>query len=347
MAILGHSMFPGGVLIECFDPAGDVAALGALYDAYALGAPLDDPVGPVMSREMFGGWVIHGWTGVPRETWLASGDSGGATIGGYLLELPDRENQDQASLVIWIAPPQRRAGLGRALLGHAAERTRALGRRVLSGETRDGSPGDAFARSAGALPGLTEVRRILDVAAIPTGHLAKLRAAAEAAAAGYSLLSWDGPTPATLLEQVAVLNETMGDAPRGPGEEAQTWDAARVRRADERVAAQGLRYYSVAARHDATGAIAGLTQLGVDPAEPEWGHQELTVVTRPHRGHRLGLLVKVAMLERLAQREPQLRWIITGNAETNRHMISINETIGYRVVDRWTTSWRLPMVSLA
>ena len=39
---------------------------------------------------------------------------------------------------------------------------------------------------------------------------------------------------------------------------------------------------------------------GDRPEAPSWGFQELTAVTRPHRGHRLGLLVKAAMLEWLA-----------------------------------------------
>ena len=77
------------------------------------------------------------------------------------------------------------------------------------------------------------------------------------------------------------------------------------------MAAQGLHHYSVAVRHEATGELAGLTEFSVDPADPEWGHQELTVVTQANRGHRLGLLIKVAMLEWLAQREPQLTTVIT------------------------------------
>ena len=61
-----------------------------------------------------------------------------------------------------------------------------------------------------------------------------------------------------------------------------------------------MRYYTLAARHDQTGELAGLTALGVDPMQPDWGFQALTAVTRAHRGHRLGLLVKVAMLDLLA-----------------------------------------------
>jgi GNAT superfamily N-acetyltransferase len=334
------------VRIERFDAEGDEASRRALYDVYADGAPVDDPACPAMSPAVFTGWLVHGWTAQPRETWLATdgnGPEGGAADGGYRLELPHRENQHQGILVIWVRPARRRAGLGTALLRHAAGRALGHGRSVLTAETREGSAGDAFARSAGATPELTGIRRLLDVAAIPPGHLAGLRAAAQGAAAGYSVLIWDGPTPGGLVDQVAALNEAMADAPRGPGEQPEAWDAARVRGADERVAAQGLRYYSAAARHDATGELAGLTQLGVDPAEPGWGHQELTAVARGHRGHRLGLLVKVAMLEHLAEREPQLQWVTTWNGESNRHMIAVNETIGYRILDRWTTAWRLPV----
>jgi hypothetical protein len=42
------------------------------------------------------------------------------------------------------------------------------------------------------------------------------------------------------------------------------------------------------------------------------------------------MLLKLAMLERLAEAEPERRWIITGNAETNQHMIAINEALGYQ-----------------
>ncbi|HLH58591.1 MAG TPA: GNAT family N-acetyltransferase [Streptosporangiaceae bacterium] len=328
--------------IERFDPEHDTATVRALYRVYADGAPLDDPAGPAMAAQTFAGWLAHGWTGVPRETWLASSGDGSVS-GGYLLELPDRENKDRARLSIWVSPPRRRAGLGTALLRHAAGRARADGRSSLDGETREGSPGDAFARAAGGSPGLSEIRRILDVGAIPDGQLDRHRAAIKQASAGYSLASWEGSCPERLAAQLVALYEAMADAPHGPGEEPERWDVGRVRSVERGRAAQGLRHYSMAARHDATGALAGLTEVGVEPDQPEWGHQELTAVARPHRGHRLGLMVKVAMLDLLARREPQIERIVTWNGESNRHMIAINETLGYRIADRWTTSWLLPV----
>jgi hypothetical protein len=96
-----------------------------------------------------------------------------------------------------------------------------------------------------------------------------------------------------------------------------------------------MRWYTVAARSRASAELAAFTQVAVDPADPSWGYQELTAVAGPHRGHRLGLLVKVAMLELLAEREPQLTQIITGNADVNEHMIAINAQLGFEVVDEW------------
>ena len=57
-----------------------------------------------------------------------------------------------------------------------------------------------------------------------------------------------------------------------------------------------MHHYTVAGRHDATGELAALTEMAVDPADPGWGHQMFTAVTK-HRGHRLGLLMKIAMLD--------------------------------------------------
>ena len=57
----------------------------------------------------------------------------------------------------------------------------------------------------------------------------------------------------------------------------------------------------------------------------------LTVVRPEHRGHRLGLAVKIANVEELAQRAPDVRLIVTGNASANAPMIAVNEMMGFEV----------------
>jgi hypothetical protein len=71
-----------------------------------------------------------------------------------------------------------------------------------------------------------------------------------------------------------------------------------------------------------------------------------TVVIRKHRGHRLGLLAKIAMMELLATTEPQLERISTWNAENNEHMIAINEAIGYALWGQPVTDLRLDVAAV-
>jgi GNAT superfamily N-acetyltransferase len=325
--------------LERFDPATDGESVRACHEIYLSGLPIDDPDGPHFSLRSFAGWLALGWTEDPSEAWLAR-DAVGELCGWYVLFLPQRENRHLAPVTPMVHASRRRAGVGTALLAHAAERAHRLGRTLLECDAREGSPGSAFARSLGAREGITEVRRVLRVGTFPAERLGTLRGKAESAACGYSLLSWEGPAPGDQLEAVAAVYAATADMPREAGHDAQRWDAERVRLDERRAAAQGLRRYTVAAQSVASGELAGLSQVGIDPAEPTWGFQELTAVTRPHRGHRLGLLVKVAMLELLAKREPQLTQIITGNADGNEHMIAINAELGYRILDRWPT-WEI------
>jgi GNAT superfamily N-acetyltransferase len=329
----------GRVDVTRFDVAADPEAGRALYEVYRAGAPVDEPDGPAMSARVFGGLLDRGWCAEPRENWLAR--DGSAVVGGYSLVLPDRENRDRAGLTLLVAPERRRAGIGTALLRHATARAAELGRRTVSSEVLAGTPGDGFARAMGARADLVENRRTLELAAIPAGHLARLRDSALAHADGYTLTSWDGLTPDEWLDPVARLNEALADAPRGAGEQPQVWNSGRVRLADQLSLAKGMRRYSVAAVHVASGELAALTQVSIEDDVPSWGHQEMTAVVRPHRGHRLGLLTKVAMLEWLAEREPQLRSVQTWNGETNAHMVAINEALGYRDPRR-VTAWLLP-----
>ncbi len=330
--------------LQRFDPADDHESVGACHEIYLSGASADDPDVPPMSARPFAGWLELGWTEDPSEAWLAR-DRAGRACGWYVLTLPHRENRHLAGLNLVVHASCRRDGLGTALARHAAARAHHSGRTRLEAGARAGSPGSAFARALGAREGIAEVRRVLELAAVPAGHLAGLRAKAEPMASGYSLLSWDGPVPGDQLAGVTAVNNAASDMPLPAGQDPQRWDAERVRLDDRRVAAQGLRRHTVAARSLATGELAGLTQLAVEPDKPAWGFQELTAVARPHRGHRLGLLVKVAMLELLAEREPQLAWIITGNADANEHMIAINADLGFGVLDQWP-SWEIEVAQV-
>jgi RimJ/RimL family protein N-acetyltransferase len=331
--------------IERVDPV-DADVIRACHAVHAAAQAADDPQEePPLSLAMFSAYVRHDWPGHPPETWYVPGDSPGQAVACCYLELPDLENRDRAFVNLTVHPAFRRRGLGGALARHAAQRAGAGGRSVLDTVVVRGSAGEAFARRLGAEPGIGDARRVVDLRKAEADRFAELRATAAGHAAGYSLIRWTGATPAEERARVAGVRNAMNDAPREEGWfEDDIWDADRVRdRADTRVRFGGNRGYTVAATHDATGEMAALTQVFVDPAYPEWGHQGITAVTRPHRGHRLGLLTKAAMLDWLVTAEPQLERIATTNAEPNAHMIAVNEALGYELAEPGFLFFALPV----
>jgi GNAT superfamily N-acetyltransferase len=265
----------------------------------------------------------------------------------YHLQLPDREDRDRATLYLDVHPEHRRRGIGLALLRHAARQAAADGRSVLAGEAFKDSPGDVFGKRAGAKPGLADARRVLVIGKMPEGHVAALRSSAARAAAGYSLVTWTRRTPDEYLPGLAAVFNALNDGPRDAGRDDRIYDVERVReRVDGWATMTGNRYYAVAALHDATGELAAVTRVAVDPEVPEWGQQLITAVIRPHRGHRLGLLVKTAMLEWLASAEPGVARIATTNTETNEHMVAINEALGYELLDPQLVRYVVPVADV-
>ncbi len=312
-----------------WDPADD-ATLHGIRATWGAAQVIDDPDGPRMSPPVLRGWLQRGFGFSPAETWYLEVPELGQVPGWYRLELFDRENRDRAALLVVVHPAARGHGLGRLLLRHAAQQAAAAGRTALDGEVRDGSAGDAFAVAAGAKSGIAATFRRLDLRTAPPGHFARLQASAAAAAAGYSLIRWFGPTPPEYQEPLARVLNAYGDAPHDAGVETEDWDAARVRETADAVADLfGIRRHTIAAVQDASGEMAAMTAMAIEPDDPTWGHQALTAVTRAHRGHRLGLLLKTAMIEWLAETEPQLTRIETGNAAGNEHMIAVNDALGF------------------
>jgi GNAT superfamily N-acetyltransferase len=170
--------------------------------------------------------------------------------------------------------------------------------------------------------------------------LAALRRAAEEHAEGYRVRTWIGVTPEPLRGGMAELLERMTtDAPTaGLEEPPETWDATRVLEHETRLDAAPTDILTTAVEHVATGRLAGFTRVSV-PYEARVVSQWDTIVRAEDRGHRLGMLVKVANLEALDERLPGHPSVVTWNAEENRHMLSVNEVIGFVPIG-YEGAWR-------
>jgi GNAT superfamily N-acetyltransferase len=331
------------IRIEQFDATTDAARLRACYEIVAAVQRSDYSDQPLRALPFYRNRWTSGFGGLRRQTWLGLDDAGGP-VGYYLLITPDADNPTMAWCELAVAPGRRRSGTGRALVGHCANQARLARRERLVGEALDDSPGSAFATAIGATSGITEVLRRLDVGDALTARLALLRTAARALADGYSLVTWIGASPAGTLEDQLLLTVAMADAPRNEGVDPEAWDVERITEQERGCLSTGQQFYSVAARHQATGRLVAITQVSVESATPGWGFQMSTAVLPAHRGHRLGLLVKAEMLDLLAAHEPAVRHILTGNAADNDHMVAINEQLGFTIVSV-SRKWELELAA--
>ena len=159
-------------------------------------------------------------------------------------------------------------------------------------------------------------------------------AAAQQVSTGYELVTWHLPTPPQYREALCRLQEAMStDAPHGELEdEPEVWNEARL--ADFEVArmASGQPVLMAAARPAGGGELAGYTRLQVSAVGAAGQHD--TLVSRAHRGHGLGMLLKLANLVALRDLRGPGQAVITFNAEENRPMLTVNEATGFEAVAR-------------
>jgi GNAT superfamily N-acetyltransferase len=283
----------------------------------------------------------------------------GDRVVGRLAAWVAKEAPESAKAFVQVLPAEQGRGIGSLLHGRLLELATAEGyTKLVTWAVSPDAPGERLGPPTGfgSVPaGNREVRFLRDRGwrleqverasrfALPgdPALLARLRADAERHATGYRLHTWTGFTPEPLLDGMAVLFVRMTtDAPSaGLEEPAEDWDAARVVDNDARLADSPTTMLTTAAEHIESGRLAGMTRLRVpdDPARPTW--QWDTIVRREDRGHRLGMLLKVANLQALAERMPGHPSVITWNAEENRPMLDVNEAIGFEPIG-YEGAWR-------
>ena len=277
---------------------------------------------------------------VREERWLLS--HGGASVGVARASFTLLDNTDQCGVLVAVHPAHRRQGHGRRLFDHVVERVRSEGRARLLTEIVEplvdgaSAPGPAFATKVGATRALDEIRRVLDIDGIDEARLDALEAEARSRSAGYEPVTWVGATPAELVNDLAELMGRMSvDAPMGELDwEPESWDADRIREQESLFAGQRRTRLVTAVRHMASGRLVAFSDIGVSQLQSDPAYQWDTLVLRAHRGHRLGMLAKVVNLRQLRREVPEARRIVSWNAETNTHMVAINDALGFRPVER-------------
>ncbi|MBU2663181.1 GNAT family N-acetyltransferase [Actinoplanes bogorensis] len=306
-----------------------------VYDIASVTAHHDHPDIPFSIRKNFLAAFDNPPPGTLIERYLGYLDD--EPVGYLELGFPQLDNLDNVGIDLMVRPDRRRHGVGRALMELAVERAGAHHRTHLMGETVDRHPdGAAFAEAVGAKVGLTDLRSRLDVTALDEKRLAELRAEAEKHAEGYTLRRWTGVPPDELIDDVAYLEGRLNaDAPIGDlALEPEKVDADRLRQDHRAREARGRRSYQTGALMN--GRVVAWTWLVAEVDQPVHAWQSTTIVDPEHRGHRLGLLVKLENLAHIRAEKPALEAIDTFNAAANTYMLKVNRAMGFRAADVWT-----------
>ncbi len=275
----------------------------------------------------------HGYDGEPSMPYLLRVD--GEPVGVGSLSLPERENTHLAWLSVAVLPGHRRRGLGRALMRHLLHEAESAGRTSVGIDGWDSEAATGFAAAFGLTKASQEIMRRQHLAEVEPAVVRGLYDEAAAAAADYELVRVLGRTPPELRAELVEVTAAINDAPTDDLDiEDDVMSEERLTAYEDAMLTQGHRMYRLLARHCGTRALGGHTVVAVEEERPAYAHQHDTAVARAHRGHRLGLLLKAGMLLWLAEAEPQVETIDTWNAESNDHMITVNEALGYRVMGR-------------
>lgn len=299
-------------------------------------------------------WLANQAYATRRLLVVADDERPDAVLGTSLVTMPREGNEHLAYVELRVHPAHRRRGVGTALLRASEEEVRAAGRTtVIAHSEHGGEPGPddpdvlepptgsgrlsrrepvvGFAERVGYRLEQTERYSRLDLPVDPA-LCDRLAADAAARAAGYRLVHWQDRAPEEHVDDYAHLVTRMStDVPTADLDiEEDLWDAERVRDSERETAERGHRTIVVAAQHVATGRLAGYTELELPEDKPHVVFQEDTLVLREHRGHRLGMLMKVEALRRLREVRPAATAVHTWNAEENSHMLAINVALGYR-----------------
>lgn len=249
------------------------------------------------------------------------------------LHVPERDNLHLAEAGLTVDPDHRRRGVGSFLLDEVEARVRALGRTTLwIGTADDDDAAQSFLRHRGFSLATRDARRHQRLAEVDGAEVDRLERQAAEHGRDYVLERLEPPYDDALLTAMIAVTAAINDAPMGALTfEDEVYDLARMRAVERAVELRGERFRRVVARHRATGEIAGHTALTVRPWAPQEAYQYDTSVARHHRGHRLGLALKIAMMRWLAEAEPQLEVVETWNNVENTPMIAVNEALGYRL----------------
>jgi GNAT superfamily N-acetyltransferase len=258
-------------------------------------------------------------------------------VGAGLLTRSLNANLHAAMAFVWVMADRVREGIGTALVRELEIIAAGDGRTTVQSEAflppGGTAPAEAFAARLGyAVASRESIKELALAEYVARRDAVKQRLAGSAR--DYRVVTYDTVCPEEHLASFGrLLGKLVDEVPLGDLDlERSEWSPERIRAAEQRQAAIG-RHGLTALALAPDGEVAGVSDVLVDDTDPEHAQVGITLVDPLHRGHRLGLALKVATHDLALASYPGLVTLDTSNAEVNTHMNAVNEALGYRSIE--------------
>jgi mycothiol synthase len=266
---------------------------------------------------------------------------------GDIILVRTEDNQHLAQFSLGVLPKHRRQGIARQMIALIAAAARADKRRLLITETNERIPaGETFMNRLGGHKGLVGHVNQLRLDELDHNLLARWLERGRTLAADFELGLWDGPYPEEQIDAVVELFELNNQQPFGDIEiEEMHMTPEQLRQAEQASFAHGNQRWTFYVIERATGKFAGYTETVWNPNRPEILRQDMTGVFPEYRNRGLGRWLKAAMLDKALADRPQVKYVRTGNADSNAAMLKINNELGFKPYQA-TAFWQVEVDSI-
>ncbi|OGR78139.1 MAG: hypothetical protein A2X32_01920 [Elusimicrobia bacterium GWC2_64_44] len=267
---------------------------------------------------------------------LVLGPDGRAAASAYILaEKPKSPTYEQNKHIgnlhgLSVLPACRRRGLGTALLRHVL-REMALKEPQFTELMVPSAmeSGHRFLAKLGAALALEHGENRLYLKDADWAMIERWDAEGVRRNPGTAVLSVSEIPEADIRDYAQAFTETINQQPLGALNMRMEITPEQIRYGEAKCREQGLLETTVYTR-EADGRISGLTGTVYMPDLPHVVRQLLTGVRKEYRSRGLGKLLKARMLLHIRREYPGVKFVATGNADSNAPMMAINNALGFK-----------------